>query len=94
MNVTERSLHGELREVIEQHLEGLGVPDGRAAFILHQVDAGTRAYLLLATEKSKRVLEDALRHAFGLKPQGIGLWVLLSQEASMIVDAWSLKVVD
>ena len=94
MEEMERPLHVELRKVIQQRLEDLGVPHARAAFFLYQVDADARKYLLLATDKSKDILEDGLRQAFGLKPQGLGLWVLFSQEASMIVDAWSPKLTD
>jgi len=93
MEESGRPLHVELRKVLQQRLEDLGVPHARAAFFLYQVDAEARRYLLLATENSKDTLEDGLRQAFGLKPQGIGLWVLFSEEASMIVDAWSAKPV-
>lgn len=88
MDVQDRSLHGELRQVIQQQLERSGIPEPGAAFVLHQVDAGTRGYLLLAEDRSKHVLASLLRQVCGVRPQRGGLWVLLSNEAAMIVDAW------
>jgi len=89
----ERPSHEKLCEALQRHLEAQGVLEARASFILYQVDAGRRGYLLLSTDRSRRALEDGLKTSFGVKPQGTGLWVLLGHEASMIVDAWSRIIV-